>query len=334
MIKLVVTGCRGFIGSNFLEHFLDNFEANFDQFDGIILVDAGYLSGLGDIPEWNMRVNLNIYNDLKSQCESMGKSFEEFNTDINQLCDHPMRKAGVEYVVINFASESHVDNSINDPFGVFNENSTLVPNLITWLGINSIKKFVHIRTDEEYGHLVSKDDAPFKLGDPINPRNPYSASKAGQTLFLKSIKNTLGFNVKFITLANQYGKYQHHSKMIPTTVKRLVQGNPASIYGSGEQLREWTYIGDTCPQILNHLLNGEGDIHISDSSGLMTNLELVKSIMTIVDDYYGTNSHYKFIDDRKGHDFCYKLQQTEDFKYTPFELGIKETVKHYIEFYE
>jgi dTDP-glucose 4,6-dehydratase len=336
MLKLVITGCRGFIGSNFLIQFLKDFEKHTKPFDGILLIDAGYLEGLGDMPEWNMDGNLKIYNELKNQCVRCVKTFDEYSVDINHIGDHFVNlDDDVKYVVINFASESHVDNSISTPFAVYKDNSTLVPNLIEWLGLNNIEEFIHIRTDEEYGHLISKDNEPFKVGDPIKPRNPYSASKASQTLFLQSLETTFNLRVQYITLANQFGKHQHFSKMIPTTIKSIMDGKDALIFGKGTQLREWTYVEDTCTIILDHLINGNGQhVHISNIEGLVTNIDLVKLIIKILKEEHDISGEWILGADRQGHDFCYKIQPTEFFKHTTLVDGLKETIKHYVELYE
>lgn len=334
---LIITGCRGFIGMNFINEIIPFIKSDNHNISGITLVDAGLLEP-DKHWEWMVEENYKIYQQLESICKTNKLDLFDFSSDINdQTFTKIPNTQNSKFIVVNFASESHVDNSIEDPFSVFKQNSCLIPNLINWLGMNNIQEFVQIRTDEEYGQLDSSDATPFKLGDTLQPRNPYSSSKASQTLFLRSLEETFNLNVKYVVLANQYGSYQHFSKLIPYTIKKLLQGQPARIYGTGEELREWTFVEDTCKQLFNFIFNNEQDIneiHISNPKGIISNNDLVDKIIKYIDEKNITKKCKKeFTENRLGHDFCYKLE-SQDFDYEDFDSSLEQTIDFYINYYQ
>lgn len=331
---MVITGCCGFIGMNFMEMLVTELEnGEIPLCDGFILMDGGKLKG-DNFWEWMAHENYNLYERFVNVTRSNKLTLEMIDDDINNLTSYEENKDEVSnFIVLNFASESHVDNSIADPYKVFKENACLVPNLVKFLGISKIAQFIHIRTDEEYGHLTSVDEEPFKTTDLLQPRNPYSASKASQYLFLHSLQETFGMFVVFITLANQFGKYQHDTKMIPVTIKRILSGKKALVYGDGSQIREWTFVEDTVQQIKELMFTGVGNNHISNESGLLTNLELVNMIIDILKEDYNIEGDYEFIGDRVGHDFCYKLE-SPSYEYGEIKDDLRKTVDFYVKYYE
>lgn len=337
---LVITGCRGFIGMNFMNELIKPDRRDwFKQFDHLLLIDAGKLKGF-DKHEWMFEQNYNIYKEYTDYAfNSMSLLIGDLSHDINTLTERDIRGITGDYTkftVVNFASESHVDVSISKPFETYTNNVTMVPHLISVLGRDNIEEFWHIRTDEEYGHLESRSKHAFKVGNPLQPRNPYSASKASQTLFLESLKTTFDFPVKFFVLANQYGKYQHDSKMIPATIRRIFEGRNALVYGEGTQVREWTFVEDTVSIMLDTITSGEAEdvTHISNPKGLMSNNELVNHILRILAAEYGIVGDIEHIPDRIAHDFCYKLKSHHTQKLTTFHKGIHKTIDFYVNLYK
>ena len=240
--------------------------------------------------------------------------------------------------ILNFASLSHVDESINNPCSIFESNTLLITGIVDLVGgVDNINIFHHIRTDEEYGHLEDVSQC-FDDNSPINPRNPYSASKASQYLFLKSLETTFGMKLVCYVLANQFGPYQHKSKMIPATLKRILNDEPALVYGEGKEMREWTYVGDTVNEIYDYVYSipifsenvkfSNVNILISNPEGLMSNKELVELLILRT----GKGS-IEYVENRKGHDFAYRIRPTSARidNLQRLERGFNETIKHYEE---
>ena len=322
---LIITGNRGFIGLNFISA-INNRKSAFSQgYDHIICVDNNQLIGTTGI-DWFTEAGA---------CPIPLNNFLLENTyDINSgILEAHLPKENATYTILNFASRSHVDDSIKTPRELYVSNTSIVPSLIDMVGVENIEKFWHIRTDEEYGQLLGQENRPFEVGDPIRPRNVYSASKASQTLYLEAMEQTFGLNVGYFVLANQFGKLQHQSKMIPATIHRIIQGEPALIYGSGDQLREWTFVNDTIDIICDTMMSKkETDriIHIADSSSIMTNNTLVTKVLAKLQDH-GYKQEVKHIDDRLGHDFCYKIKPSdESYEYTKFDDIIGDVVEYYV----
>ena len=326
--ELVITGNRGFIGMNFMEHAIKK-KRLLNKYDTVTLIDAGRLKDSNG-NDWMMKENYEFYKQLKKMKFEL-KTIDYISITETEKLKSYFTSSDTQYDVLNFASESHVDDSINNPFYTYNENSRLVPSLIESLGIDNINNFWHIGTDEEYGQLESHEDEPFKVGDKLSPRNPYSASKASQTLFLQSLKETFGTSVSCFVLANQYGKYQHDSKMIPKTIKSLWAGNTVSVYGEGLQCREWTFVEDTVDNIYRIISRNKKaplTTHISNPKGFISNIDLVRNISDILD----IPETIKFTDDRLGHDFCYKLESSAKCK-TSLKDGLTKTIEFYKEYY-
>lgn len=317
-MDLIITGSRGFIGFNFLLE-IENNPDFLERYETIFLVDACRLQ---DENGWVF--NADAYDEFLGR---VGNKFQDFS-NFQQL-DGMTENADI----LNFASESHVDDSIAKPFSLYQKNVELVPELIEAVGLDNISTFFHIRTDEEFGAILL-DGQPFDKNSKLNPNNPYSASKSSQYLFLSSLEKTFGLNFHCFCLANQYGPYQHHSKMIPATISRIQKDKPALVYGSGKECREWTYVGDTVKQI-RYLMDYKSqrsrehafarNMFISNPMGFTTNLELVQRIISIMG-----KGEIEFVDNRKGHDFAYKLKT--DFNLpTNLQTGLEQTINHYAE---
>ena len=336
MKNLLLTGCAGFIGLNWLKHFVTQNHG----YDNVISIDK-----LGYATTYNKNIYFNI-------CQKGNITHHTHNLSISDY--YPILQ-GNEWDILDFASESHVDNSIKDPNAIFNENSKIPGTIVQMVGINNIRKYIHISTDEVYSEIpldkVNDINYWFKETDPIKPNNPYSASKAAQDCYLMAMKHTFGLNVKFIRLANQFGPHQHKEKMFPATISRVLNGESIKIYGKGENIRQWTPVVDSVKVIYDALI-GKLDsefrndvLHISkyefDENGnqkLFNNNEVVLLWEDILKNKISENGWLlsitkEYIEDRKGHDTAYALITTDkvqEYFTTPLNERFKETIDFYV----
>jgi dTDP-glucose 4,6-dehydratase len=332
MKGLILTGCAGFIGLNFLkQNFVD--KTRLSKYEVIVSVDKlGYATTFNQavysvICKQNgiIRVDSNI-NDIE-------KMKEIYNPCSQTECH-------IIWDVLDFASESHVDNSITNPWFSFTENAMIPSNLIQWIGgVKKINKYFHISTDEVYGDIEYEDahkkEKWFTVNSPIKPSNPYSASKVAQDMFLHSLWKTFGLNVTLIRMANQFGPYQHIEKMIPASIKRVLEGDSIKVYGSGKNMRQWTWVEETVKMIYGILINpmesNNFDIyHLSDERNLVDNNTITKYLVSSLSKC-GFDSRVDYIEDRKGHDKAYALVSSYSNYSSILEKRIDELVKWYID---
>ncbi|EDZ62260.1 dTDP-glucose 4,6-dehydratase [Sulfurimonas gotlandica GD1] len=335
MIKnILVTGCAGFIGSNFVPYFLEKY------------------------PEYNI-VNLDLLTyagDLENlkECENNTKyKFIKGNICNRELVEFIFNEYNINGV-IHFAAESHVDNSIKNP-GVFIE--TNVNGTFTLLDVaknywmsspfNYKEKykncrFHHISTDEVYGTLNETD--LFTESTPYAPNSPYSASKASSDMIVRSYQETFGLNTVITNCSNNYGPKQHDEKLIPTIIRKALVGENIPIYGDGKNIRDWLYVLDHCKGIdLVYHTGKEANVYNVGGRNERTNLQIVDAICTILDEKVPKNSSYKelitFVKDRAGHDRRYAIDATKlenELGWIAdenFESGIVKTVNWYLEKY-
>ncbi|MFJ8219583.1 dTDP-glucose 4,6-dehydratase [Bacillus cereus] len=334
METILVTGGAGFIGSNFIPYFLEKYSkyriVNID-----LLTYAGDVSNLKEVE--GHKNNIFIKGDLRDRdfVKSLFKTY-----DIRH--------------VIHFAAESHVDNSIKNPL-VFAETNVLgTLNLLEsareqWMDkpfkckegyMNSL--FHHISTDEVYGTL--NEEGYFSEETPYAPNSPYSASKAGSDLFVRSYFHTYGMNVVTTNCSNNYGPKQHDEKLIPTLIRKALNDEKLPIYGKGTNVRDWLYVLDHCQAIDLVFHEGiTGETYVVGGNNEKTNMEVAETICRILDKKYPKEKSYfnqiEFVADRPGHDFRYAIDATKLMKelgWKPeetFETGIEKTVNWYIEKY-
>ena len=308
MARLLVTGGMGFIGSEFVRqessrkvhekiYVLDSFTyaANRDALDSV-LVNQNVEVVVGDIS------NPKIVNDV--------------------MCD-------VDYV-LNFAAESHVDNSISDLQPFLDSNILGVANLLSAAKENKVGRFVQISTDEVYGSIP---DGSFVETDRLNPRNPYSASKASAEFLCNSFQNTYGLDVVITRSCNNYGPYQQFEKFIPTALKALIEGRKIPVYGDGSQVREWIHVSDNCRAITQVLEKGSsGSIYNIGTSRHIKNLDLAR---LLIRELGLDENSLEFVPDRLGHDQRYSISSTKimsELGWSPqirFEEGLQATVEWY-----
>lgn len=334
--SLIITGCPGFIGLNFFEA-IDYFY-NRLHYDYIFLIDL--------FNDYKANTyNMHFYKKIKYKLFSLSKNFIEYKVDIanEKSFKNVLKKLNnyqTTYDIVNFASFSHIDNSIKNPNLYVENNILLVSNLTK---IQNIENFYHISTDEVYGHIelqnVFNEQYWFTPQTSINPRNPYSASKAAQDMFLISLYNTFKFPLKIIRLSNQFGPYQYPEKLIPRAVKCAFDGVTFGLYGNGLNIRQWTPVKDTVKIIWDIVLNKKNypDLiyHISHPPSdvcLKNNKFIIEKIYKLLESY-SINGSYQFITDRPGHDQAYVLKNTIDwsaFAEKSWEDRFKETIDFYV----
>jgi len=311
-MRILVTGGAGFIGSNFIRLILreapSHSVVNLDA-----LTYAGNLENLADV-EGDKRCRF-VKGDVRDR---------ELVADIF--------KQGVD-AVVNFAAESHVDRSIEEPSVFLETNVMGTACLLDAAQEFGVRLFVQISTDEVYGSLGP--DGVFTEQTPLAPNSPYSASKTGADLIVRSYFKTFGLPVVITRSSNNYGPYQFPEKAIPLFVTNAMEDKPLPLYGDGLQVRDWIHVEDNCRGIMLALEEGKpGEIYNIGGNSERTNIDMAKMILDILGKPHGLIKHVK---DRLGHDRRYaldskKIERELGFErdYT-FEEGLEQTVKWYIE---
>ncbi|GIP21686.1 dTDP-glucose 4,6-dehydratase [Paenibacillus sp. J22TS3] len=311
-MRLLVTGGAGFIGSNFIKYVS---ETHPDYF--IINVDSLTYAG-----------NLD---NLVSVATSSNYKFARTSI-INQKELDPLFKEGVD-VVVNFAAESHVDRSILDPNIFVMTNVVGTQTLLELSRKYNIRKYVQVSTDEVYGSLG--ETGLFSESTPLAPNSPYSASKAGADLLVRSYHETFGLPVNITRCSNNYGPYQFPEKLIPLMIINALNNKKLPVYGDGLNIRDWLYVEDHCRAIDLVIHKGvNGEVYNIGGNNEYTNIDIVKLILQMLD---RPESLIQYVDDRLGHDRRYAIDSTKikrDLNWEPnykFESGINQTVKWYLD---
>ena len=312
----IVTGGAGFIGSNFIFHMLHKYPD-----DRIVCLDkltyAGNLSTLASVMEQpNFRfVKLDI-------CDREGvyRLFEE---------EHPG-------VVVNFAAESHVDRSIEDP-GIFLQTNIMgTAVLMDACRVYGIQRYHQVSTDEVYGDLpLDRPDLFFTEDTPIHTSSPYSSSKAGADLLVLAYHRTYGLPVTISRCSNNYGPYHFPEKLIPLMITNALNDQPLPVYGDGLNVRDWLYVQDHCKAIDLIVHQGRvGEIYNVGGHNEMKNIDIVKQICQ---ELGKSESLIQYVSDRKGHDRRYAIDPTKIHKElgwlpeTTFADGIHKTIQWYLD---
>ncbi|WP_060825344.1 dTDP-glucose 4,6-dehydratase [Sulfurospirillum cavolei] len=332
--SILVTGCAGFIGSNFVPYFLEQYPhyriVNLD-----LLTYAGNLDNLAEVDD-NERYVF-VQGDIcdRALVESL---FEQY-----AICG-----------VIHFAAESHVDNSIKNP-GVFVETNvngtftlidvaykTWMEKPFVWKEGYEACRFHHISTDEVYGTLG--EEGLFTESTPYAPNSPYSASKASSDMIVRAYHHTYGMNTVVTNCSNNYGPKQHDEKLIPTIIRKALAGQKIPIYGDGKNIRDWLYVLDHCKGIdLAYHEGISGETYNIGGRNERNNLYIAHKICEILDTLKPKATSYQeqitFVEDRAGHDRRYAIDATKiETKLgwsaeENFESGIVKTVEWYLRKY-
>ena len=310
MTKLLITGGAGFIGSNFIKYMLNKYP-NYEIINLDALTYCGNLENLIDIES-----NPN-YKFIKGDITN-----NELVIEITKDVDY----------IINFAAESHVDRSIEDPEIFIKSNILGTQNLLNAARKADVKKYLQISTDEVYGSLGKT--GYFTETTPLSANSPYSASKAGADLMVRAYHNTFNLPVNITRCSNNYGPYQFPEKLIPLMISNALEDKSLPVYGDGKNIRDWLHVYDHCTAIDLVLHKGKiGEVYNIGGNNEKQNIEIVKLIL---DNLNKPETLIEYVKDRPGHDQRYaidssKIQKELGWKpkYT-FETGIKETIKWYL----
>lgn len=315
-MKIVVTGGAGFIGSNFIFYMLEKYP----QYK-IICIDsltyAGNLSTLKDVMD--------------------NPNFTFYKLDI---CDRKgiddLFKKEMPDIVINFAAESHVDRSIENPT-IFLQTNIIGTNIL----MDACRKYGNIRyhqvsTDEVYGDLpLDRPDLFFKEDTPIHTSSPYSSSKASADLLVQAYYRTYGLPITISRCSNNYGPYQFPEKLIPLMIANCLNDKPLPVYGKGLNVRDWLYVKDHCKAIDLIIHKGKiGEVYNVGGHNEMANIDIVKLICKELNK---PETLITYVTDRKGHDMRYAIDPSKIsnelgwLPETKFNDGIKETIKWYLD---
>ena len=324
MKNILITGGAGFIGSHLVKHFTL-------KYPNYKIINFDILSYASDISRLNTIENNKNYNFIKGDINDthlLNEVFQKFKIDS----------------VINLAAESHVDNSIKNPYKFAETNIMGTLNLLNISNKFWQKKsnnlFYHISTDEVYGELGEK--GLFSESSAYNPKSPYSASKASSDHLTRAFHHTFKLPIIISNCSNNYGPDQHFEKLIPLTIKKIIDNEKIPIYGDGKNIRDWIFVKDHVDAIdtifhsnmIGETFNVGGDNEIN-------NLDLVKKIIEITDNKLDRKPNtsidlISFVEDRKGHDFRYAIDNTKInnqlgwYPNTTFMNGLEETVESYI----
>ena len=310
-MKILVTGCAGFIGSSFALYLLKNYPS-----DLIVGVDC-----------LTYAANEEALDKLLS--------YDRFRFYKENICDRAIIDgifaAEKPDIVVNFAAETHVDNSILDSYSFVETNVVGTQVLLDASVRYGVSRFHQISTDEVYGDLPVDSANRFYEDSPLNPSSPYSASKAAADLLALSYARTHGLSVSISRSTNNYGIYQHSEKLIPTVIRSLVKHQPVPVYGSGENVRDWLYVADHCRAIDIILRKGTAEIYNVGADNYYSNVDLIKKIMTL-SGY--PDGEINFVADRKGHDRRYavnfdKLRALGWQPQADFAVELKNTIGWY-----
>jgi dTDP-glucose 4,6-dehydratase len=323
--SILITGGAGFIGSHIVRRMVTNYPDT-----QIVNLDAlTYASNLALLNDCKDQSNYNFVHEDINNFDRQKSLFKQYNFD----------------AVIHLAAESHVDNSIKNPFAFAQTNIQGTLNLLEaarqhWGNNAKQQRFYHISTDEVFGSLGS--EGYFTETTAYDPRSPYSASKAASDHLVRAYFHTYGLPVVLSNCSNNYGPGQHPEKLIPLMIKNIIAQKPLPVYGKGENIRDWLYVEDHAQAIDLILHQGSlGETYAIGGNNEQKNIELVHFLIDVVDEKLkrpkgDSLSFIEFVTDRLGHDYRYaidtaKIQIKLGWKSsTTFEEGINKTVEFYL----
>ena len=316
MKTYLVTGGAGFIGSNFVIYMLN-------KYDDIKIINVDKLTYAGNLE------------NLKSVENDPRYSFVQADICDREAISKIFAENDIDYVV-NFAAESHVDRSIEDP-GIFLKTNILgTQTLMDACRKYGIQRYHQVSTDEVYGDLpLDRPDLFFTEETPIHTSSPYSSSKAGADLLVLAYHRTFGLPVTISRCSNNYGPYNFPEKLIPLMIANALNDKPLPVYGKGENVRDWLYVEDHCKAIDLIIHNGKvGEVYNIGGHNEMANIDIVKIICKELNK---PESLITYVADRKGHDMRYAIDPTKIHNElgwlpeTKFADGIKKTIQWYLD---
>jgi dTDP-glucose 4,6-dehydratase len=303
-MKIMITGGAGFIGSNFVHHLSKN-----EDYDLVVLDKLTYAGDMENLKEIRDKIEF-VKGDIADE-ETVSSTMKD--------CD----------MVVNFAAETHVDRSIDDP-GVFVKTDVIgTYNLLECVRKYDVERYLQISTDEVYGSI---ENGSFTEKSNIDPSSPYSASKAGGDLLVNAYWKTYDTPVITTRSSNNFGPRQYPEKLIPLFIMNAMQDKPLPVYGDGKNVRDWIYVMDNCKGIEIALMEGRlGEVYNIGGGNERNNLEITHLILELLGK---PESLITFVEDRLGHDRRYSLDSSKIMKLgwkpeTPFEEAMQETVDWY-----
>lgn len=316
MKKIIVTGGAGFIGGNFIHYMLKKYPQH-----KIICVDALTYAG-----------------NLETLATAVGNSsFKFIQLDISERDEvYAMFEAERPDWIVNFAAESHVDRSIEQPDVFLRANVLGTGVLLDACRKYGIERYHQVSTDEVYGDLpLDQPELFFTEETPLHTSSPYSASKASADLLVLAYHRTFNLPVTISRCSNNYGPYHFPEKLIPLMIANALNNKPLPVYGNGENVRDWLYVEDHCSAIDRILHDGKvGEVYNVGGHNERTNLEVVKTILRELDK---GEELIRYVIDRPGHDRRYAIDPTKiktELGWEPvtkFDDGIKQTIRWYID---
>jgi dTDP-glucose 4,6-dehydratase len=288
-MKLMITGGMGFIGTNFTDKLLEE-------------------------TDWEIYVIDRLTYAANRRWEKVYKCPppERLHIYIDDIINANTTDWPIVDAIIHFAAESHVDNSIGGAADFVHTNVAGTHKLLEYAKDIGVQRFLYISTDEVYGCTDVDSDYKFKETDILNPRNPYSATKAAGEHLTLAYWNTWDVPVVITRSSNNFGPWQHDEKLIPTVIRSVVQGKPVPVYGQGKNIREWISVLDNCYGILEVFEHGqEGEVYNIGSGYECSNFSLVMLITDYLAEEYNYDSEIHFVPDRRGHDLRYALDTSK-----------------------
>lgn len=315
-MKILVTGGAGFIGGNFVHHMVNKYP-DYEIVNLDLLTYAGNLETLKPVenkPNYKF-----VHGDIADRPFIMDLfAKEKFD------------------IVVNFAAESHVDRSIEDP-GIFVKTNVLgTTTLLDASKAYGVKRYHQVSTDEVYGDLpLDRPDLFFTETTPLHTSSPYSSSKASADLFVLAYHRTFGLPVTISRCSNNYGPYHFPEKLIPLMISRALADEELPVYGNGANVRDWLHVSDHCQAIDLIIHKGRvGEVYNVGGHNERTNLEVVKTILKAL---YKPESLIRYVKDRPGHDMRYAIDPTKletELGWKPqytFDTGIQQTIQWYLD---
>lgn len=318
-MNILVTGGSGFIGSHFIEEILKR-----DDVSNVYNIDCNTYAANKNLP---------FQNHPKYHKLTLDIAAPYFPDQKNYLLSLNIKH------VVHFAAESHVDKSITGPKRFIETNVLGTFNLLEIFKSYNLDKFIHISTDEVYGSVGYKQ-ASFDVDSPYRPNSPYSATKAASDLLARSYNKTYGTPIVITNCSNNFGPRQFPEKLIPLSINKIKNKEKIPLYGNGTNIRDWIYVKDHVNALIHVLQDGiAGKQYLIGGNNELSNIQLIHLIVATYENVTKQKidwEWFEYVSDRPGHDFRYSVDtkdfmlQFPNFKYTPFEYSLEETIRSYL----